>query len=59
LIAALGKGVEPMLRSHIGVALRIGVKPETLRSVFVLTEECVGKSEADAGRKLLNEILGK
>jgi len=59
VIAALGRGVEPMLRSHIGVALRIGVRPETLRSVFALTEECIGKSEAEAGRELLNEILGK
>jgi len=59
LIAALSSGIEPMLRSHIGVALRIGVKPETLRCVFALTEECIGKCEADAGRELLEEILGK
>jgi len=47
VIASLGKGVEPMLRSHIAVALRIGVKPETLRCAFSLIERNVGKSEAD------------
>jgi len=57
VIAALGKGVEPMLRSHIGVALRIGVKPETLRCAFSLIERNVGKSEADTGRALLEEVL--
>jgi len=35
------------------------VKPETLRSVFALTEERIGKSEADTGRALLEEVLAQ
>lgn len=53
VIAALGKGVEPMLKGHIGVALNTGVTPDELRNLFAIIERKVGRSEADAGREML------
>lgn len=57
VIATLGKGVEPMLRSHINVAMNTGITPDQLRSVFAIIEKNIGRSEADSGRLLLNEVL--
>lgn len=57
VIASLGKGVEPMLKGHIGIALNVGVTPEELRSVMTIIERKVGRSEADSGRMILNEVL--
>lgn len=57
IISALGKGVEPMLKSHIEVALHTGVKPNELRNLFAIVEQHIGRSEADAGREQLNKVL--
>lgn len=57
VIASLGKGVEPMLKGHIGIALNTGVTPEELRSVMTIIETRIGRSEADSGRMILNEVL--
>ena len=57
VIASLGKGVEPMLKGHMGIALNVGVTPDELRGVLAIVEKNVGRSEADAGRLVLNELL--
>lgn len=57
VIASLGKGVEPMLKSHIGIALNVGVTPDELRNVMTVIEKQIGQSEATSGRILLNEVL--
>ncbi len=57
VIASLGKGVEPMLKGHIGIALNVGVTPDELRGVLSIVEKNVGRSEADAGKLILNELL--
>lgn len=57
VIASLGKGVEPMLKGHIGIALNVGVTPDELRGVMTVIERQVGRSEADRGRMILNEVL--
>lgn len=57
VIASLGKGVEPMLKGHIGIALNVGVTPDELRGVMTLIEKHIGRSEADSGRMILNEVL--
>lgn len=57
VIASLGKGVEPMLKGHIGIALNVGVTPDELRGVMTVIERQIGHSEADSGRMILNEVL--
>ena len=57
VIASLGKGVESMLKGHMGIALNVGVTPDELRGVLAIVEKHVGRSEADGGRLVLNELL--
>jgi 4-carboxymuconolactone decarboxylase len=54
-LVSLG-GVEPMLRGHIGIALRLGVTEAAMRQMLSLVEARVGKEEADAGRRVLSAI---
>lgn len=56
ILAAIS-GVEPMLKGHINIALNVGVTPDELRHLFAIVEKQVGRSEADAGRMVLNEVL--
>ena len=56
ILAAIG-GVEPMMRSHMNIALNVGVTPDQLRHLLAVVEKRIGRSEADAGRMVLNEIL--
>lgn len=56
VLAAIG-GVEPMMKSHIGIALNVGVTPDELRRLFIIVEKQIGRGEADAGRMVLNEVL--
>ena len=57
IIASLGKGVEPMLKGHMGIALNVGITPDELRSVLAIVEKNIGRGEADGGRLALNEVL--
>lgn len=57
VIASLGKGVEPMLKGHMGIALNVGITPDELRSVLAIVEKNIGRDEADSGRLALNEVL--
>lgn len=50
-------GVEPMLKSHMGIALNIGITQNQLSETISLVEAKVGKKEADAGRKVLQDLL--
>ena len=57
VIASLGKGVEPMLKGHMGIALNVGITPDELRSVLAIVEKNIGRDEADGGRLAVNEVL--
>lgn len=57
VIASLGKGVEPMLKGHMGIALNVGITPDELHSVLAIVEKNIGRDEADGGRLALNEVL--
>ena len=57
VIASLGKGVEPMLKGHMGIALNVGVTPDELRGILAIVEKNVGRCEADDGRMVLDELL--
>jgi alkylhydroperoxidase/carboxymuconolactone decarboxylase family protein YurZ len=50
-------GVEPMLRSHMGIALNLGLTDNQLKEMLALIEAKVGKKEADSGRKVLQGLL--
>ncbi|QDK80478.1 carboxymuconolactone decarboxylase [Spirosoma sp. KCTC 42546] len=48
-------GVEPMLQSHLGICLHLGLTAPQLQQAMALIETTVGKSEADAGRLVLTQ----
>ena len=50
-------GVEPMMKSHMGIGLNLGLSDNQLKEMFSLIEAKVGKKEADSARKVLQEIL--
>ena len=56
ILAAIG-GLEPMMKGHMGIALNVGVTPDELRGLLALVERRIGRSEADAGRLMLDEVL--
>lgn len=58
-IAALSSlgGVEPMLRSHLGIGLRVGLTELQLQQVFSLIASTVGKEAADAGKQAFAEVI--
>ncbi|PSR52650.1 carboxymuconolactone decarboxylase [Adhaeribacter arboris] len=50
-------GVEPMLRGHLGIGLRVGLTELQLWQTLSLIESSVGKKEADAGKQVLSEVI--
>lgn len=56
VLAAIGN-VEPMMKGHMNIALNVGVTPDELRNLLAIVERQIGRSEADAGRMVLNDIL--
>lgn len=50
-------GVEPMMRSHMNLALNVGVTPAQLREMIRLIRMNIGKKEADAASEVLAELL--
>ena len=56
VLAATG-GVEPMVRSHMNISFHVGITPGQLRDLLSIVESQIGRSEADAGRMVLNGIL--
>lgn len=57
VIASLGKGVEPMLKGHMGIALNVGITPDELRSVLIIAEKNIGRGETNRAQQILNELL--
>ncbi len=50
-------GVEPMLRSHFNLCLNVGLTPIQLQQFVGVIKSTVGKKEAKAAYKVLDEIL--
>lgn len=50
-------GVEPMLQSHLGICLHLGLTEPQLRQVFSLIDTHVGRVEAEAGRAVLAQVV--
>jgi alkylhydroperoxidase/carboxymuconolactone decarboxylase family protein YurZ len=59
VLIALGKGVEPMLGSHLGLTLKQGVTKNQIEEVFVLIEKSVSKADADAARKVYSNVSSR
>lgn len=55
-LVSLG-GVEPMLQSHIGNGLHVGLTEPQLQQLLTLEEAHIGKKDADAGRAVLIKAL--
>lgn len=56
VIAAIGKA-EPMLRSHLGICLNMGLSPEQLQQFVAVIKSTIGKKEAKAAQQVLDEVL--
>lgn len=50
-------GVEPMLRSHLNLSLNVGLTPNQLQEFISVIKKSVGKKEAKAAQKVLDEVL--
>lgn len=55
-LIALG-GVEPMMQSHMTIGLNVGLSEAGLKQILSVIESNVGKKEADAGRKVLSNLI--
>lgn len=51
-------GVEPMMRSHMNIGLRLGLSTSSIQEILGMIEQKIGKQEADSGRKILDSITG-
>ena len=49
-------GVEPMLQSHLGICLHVGLTQPQLSQAMSLIEINLGKTEAEAGRAILMQV---
>lgn len=57
VLIALGKGVEPMLRSHLALTMKQGVTKSEIEDLFEIIEKSVSKADADAARKIVSGIV--
>lgn len=56
VLSSIG-GVEPMLRSHLGLCLNVGITPEQLREFMAIIKSTVGKEDAASAEKVLTDCL--
>jgi len=56
VLSAIG-GAEPMLRSHLNICLNVGLTPEQLQHFVNIIKSTLGKKEAKAAQKVLDEVL--
>jgi alkylhydroperoxidase/carboxymuconolactone decarboxylase family protein YurZ len=50
-------GIDPMVQSHIGAALNVGLHEEEVRQLIDMIEREFGKERADKCRKMLEDVL--
>ena len=56
VLSAIG-GAEPMLRSHLNICLNVGLTPEQLQHFVNIIKSTLGKKDAKAVQKILDEVL--
>lgn len=59
VLVALGKGVEPMLSSHLALTLKQGVTKNQIEEMFALVAKSVSKADAEAARKIFADMLSR
>lgn len=55
-LASLG-GVEPMLQSHIGMGLNVGLTEAQLVEVMAIVKDAIGQQEAKTGLEILHKVV--
>jgi len=58
VLSSIG-GVEPMLQSHLGLCLNVGVTPDQLRQLMKVIKTTTPKDDAASAEAVLNEVLSK
>lgn len=58
VLSSIG-GVEPMLRSHLGLCLNVGITPDQLRQFMAVIKTTTPKEYAVSAETVLNEVLSK
>lgn len=56
VISAIGHA-EPMLQSHLGISLNVGISPEQLQEFIVVIAPSIGKVKAKAAQNVLKGVL--
>ncbi|MCU0338152.1 MAG: carboxymuconolactone decarboxylase family protein [Sediminibacterium sp.] len=58
VIATIGNA-DPMLQSHLGISLNVGISSEQLQQFVIIIKSTAGKKEAKAAQEILNSVLKK
>lgn len=58
VLSSIG-GVEPMLQSHLGICLNVGITPEQLGEFMAVIKTTVTKENAASAEAVLDEVLKK
>jgi 4-carboxymuconolactone decarboxylase len=58
VLGAIGQ-VEPMLNSHLTIALNVGISQEQLKDFITVLKTTIGKKKSKAAEKVLDDILQK
>lgn len=56
VIATIGNA-DPMLKSHLGISLNVGITSEQLQEFVTIIKSTAGKKEAKAAQEILNNVL--
>jgi 4-carboxymuconolactone decarboxylase len=56
VIATIGNA-DPMLQSHLGISLNVGITPEQLQDFVTVIKSTIGKKEAKAAQAILDSVL--
>jgi 4-carboxymuconolactone decarboxylase len=58
VISAIGDA-EPMLKSHLAIAINLGVSAEQLKDFIIVIKPFIDKKKAKAANEVVNEVLKK
>lgn len=56
VLSSIG-GVEPMLRSHLGICLNVGLTQTQLQQFIGIIKQLIGKKEAHSAKEMLMDVL--
>jgi alkylhydroperoxidase/carboxymuconolactone decarboxylase family protein YurZ len=56
VISSIGDA-EPMLKSHLSIAINLGVSPEQLKEFIYVIKPIIGRKKTKAAKEVVNEVL--